>query len=616
MWKRKLAIPFLVILALAGWQWSSRAANRQAAADTNGRLTGVGKSAAGQVLDGIAVSAQVEGSNITTSVYTDEEGRYYFPPLQKGHYHAWAQAVGFHAEQVQFDLNSSQAVQQDFTLQTLKDFSRQFTAPEWLATLPDDTPADQRMKMVFRNTCDGCHPASFTLQNRFDRAGWAAVIKVMEGIGVYGDPPVADTSGNLSYVRYFKDDLESYLAKARGPDTRVNYKLPPRPHGDAAQIVITEYGITSNDDPGRPMVENGNIWEEGVPSAYESRGPHDAEVDPHGMVWIADAQTNPARTVARLNPNTGEVVNFLMPSERNKGMSMGSHGITVDKKGIVWFNADDGLGRIDSNDAHPKVERMVPPAGMAGVGGNLCTDPHGNVWATQGDGVIRYEPETKTFTEFDHPKPGGDTYGLGCDSDGNAWWTQMSGSRYDVLGKSDVETGKSNEVPLSPAPYKKALFSKDDMDLYRLAGAGVNTVPPWAQGPRRLNGDTMGNMWVAMWWGNSLAKIDIRTNKVKYYPYPNSEHQGVYTAIVDKNDMVWVPLMSADGLASFNPKTEKWTEYSYPSRGNETRYIAVDNYKPRVEVWVPSSRTNKLLRLQFRTKEDMQQLKASLSAQK
>ena len=50
-----------------------------------------------------AEKAKEDGKTITTSVFTDEEGRYYFPPLAKGHYHVWAQAVGFEAGLAQVD---------------------------------------------------------------------------------------------------------------------------------------------------------------------------------------------------------------------------------------------------------------------------------------------------------------------------------------------------------------------------------------------------------------------------------------------------------------------------------------------------------------------------------
>src|SRR6266545_1244770 len=50
---------------------------------------------ASQPLDGVTVSARGEGKRITTTVYTDERGRYYFPSLDGGQYRVWAQAVGF-----------------------------------------------------------------------------------------------------------------------------------------------------------------------------------------------------------------------------------------------------------------------------------------------------------------------------------------------------------------------------------------------------------------------------------------------------------------------------------------------------------------------------------------
>ena len=47
-------------------------------------LSGVISSPSGQKLEGVTVSAKLKGSTITTSVYTDETGSYYFPPLPAG----------------------------------------------------------------------------------------------------------------------------------------------------------------------------------------------------------------------------------------------------------------------------------------------------------------------------------------------------------------------------------------------------------------------------------------------------------------------------------------------------------------------------------------------------
>ena len=49
-------------------------------------LTGVVSSASGQKLEGVTAYAKMEGSTVTTSVYTDETGSYYFPPLPAAKY--------------------------------------------------------------------------------------------------------------------------------------------------------------------------------------------------------------------------------------------------------------------------------------------------------------------------------------------------------------------------------------------------------------------------------------------------------------------------------------------------------------------------------------------------
>src|SRR5438874_1527125 len=78
-------------------------------------LSGAIASPSGQKLEGVTVSAKREGSTITTSVYTDAAGNYFFPPLPAGKYRVWAQALGFEAGKG--SVNLSAARRRDFTLQ-------------------------------------------------------------------------------------------------------------------------------------------------------------------------------------------------------------------------------------------------------------------------------------------------------------------------------------------------------------------------------------------------------------------------------------------------------------------------------------------------------------------
>ena len=53
-------------------------------------LSGTVVSASGEKMGGVTVSAKAGGTSITTTVFTDEAGDYYFPPMQAGRYQVWA----------------------------------------------------------------------------------------------------------------------------------------------------------------------------------------------------------------------------------------------------------------------------------------------------------------------------------------------------------------------------------------------------------------------------------------------------------------------------------------------------------------------------------------------
>ena len=97
----------LVVVAAAGLSLKAyvrpllQSSNRAAVSD--GSLFGTVTGANGQPLEGVVVSARAEGQRITTSVFTDDSGRYYFPPLERARYGVWAQAVAFETGRANLD---------------------------------------------------------------------------------------------------------------------------------------------------------------------------------------------------------------------------------------------------------------------------------------------------------------------------------------------------------------------------------------------------------------------------------------------------------------------------------------------------------------------------------
>src|SRR5262249_57925572 len=121
-------------------------------------LGGPPPSRAGEKSGGVRVAAKPVGGTITTPVFTDAAGDYYFPPLPEGKYRLWAQAVSFATGKAEIDLSAAR--KQAFVLDPLKDFVRQLPGNVMLSALPEESEHDQRMKRLVRNICTGCHTPS------------------------------------------------------------------------------------------------------------------------------------------------------------------------------------------------------------------------------------------------------------------------------------------------------------------------------------------------------------------------------------------------------------------------------------------------------------------------
>ena len=441
-------------------------------------LSGAIKSTAGEKMGGVTVSAKAEGSTITTSVFTDDAGAYFFPPLEAGKYRVWAQAISFETARSDVDLGAAR--KQDFTLAPITDPERQvrqLPGDLILAGLPEDTPDDQRMKRIVRNNCTGCHTPSFPLQHRFDEAGWNAIIQTMKSINFGGVYNGAQARLN-PILNFHQKELAAYLARARGPG-QGTFKIVsrPRPSGEAARAVFKEYDVPLNPDvqlPARVPPNNGSDWTMGTPTRSGSLL-HDATADADGNLWFTALMGNRTFTVGRVDGRTGEVKPYKVDVPGN--MAASSHGILRDQKGTIWFNlhlargeaAKGALGKIDPKT--DKVEVYIPPSSMSTIDGpvTLDYDPMGNILAGTIDGALRFDPVAERFTEFKSVTPrnakGGQSasYGMASDPDGNLWWTQIS---FDILSRSDGKTGKSVEYRLPPLKYEMSIVTAADRKLY------------------------------------------------------------------------------------------------------------------------------------------------------
>ncbi len=555
-------------------------------------LAGTVKSADGKSLEGVGVSARNSAESFTTTVYTDEAGRFVFPPLSAGEYTIGAQAVGFQRVTRQLRMDGSATSPIEFALPVLADFPPQLSGTEWAASLAEDTPLDRRMKTVFINNCSGCHEVSFPLQNRFDVAGWRAVLTLMQTLQSIGYVPEGQAADQV--IQAYEPELAEYLARVRGPATTSLAAKPlPRVTGEAARIVVTEYDLPRPGQPDWVMKHNGADWSEGTPSRYDGRAAHDVAIDQGGFVWFADDAT-PDRTLGKLDPRTGKVTDYKLADATNHAEV--SHALVFDRQGNIWFSNGTEGSPTKFDPETGKFSRFPRPEGFPFSGDFITLDGKGNVWSPHKQGAFKLDPATGKYTNYSDGPPKAN-YDLTADKEDHIWVSQPGGNS---LAYVDADLGKVERVMLDPATAKDFEISDEDRDISSKLRLTANTATPLEKGPRRSATDRERDVvWVCEFFGDRLAKIDPRTKKVTEYPLPHRFSQP-YSATVDKNHRVWITMLNSDRFARFDPDTETFTEFELPTRGTEIRHIQVDNSTNPPTVWLPYDRTNKIARVQFR----------------
>jgi virginiamycin B lyase len=578
-------------------------------------LSGAVASATGEKLGGVTVSAKADGSTITTTVFTDADGRYYFPPLPTGKYRVWAQALSFATAKGEVDLAANAA--QNFSLTPMTDFVRQLPGDLMLAALPEDSDHDKKMKRIVRTVCTGCHTPSYILQHRFDEAGWTAILDLMKHVNVYGIYQGPDHKAT-GVIDYNEKELAAYLSKARGPgESSMKITLRDRPSGEATRVVFREYDVPIDPDAHETadMIGNdGSDWSLGTPSTLiPGFGVHDAWLDLSGNVWFTCNIPNHHLTVAKIDTKTGSFKPFKV--EAANGLAAPAHGMTRDPNGVLWFNVNPGkggLGRLDPKTE--KIEVYLPPDGMSPTGGATTVDYDGKgfIWSSSPVGALRFDPNTETFTEFksvtyktEHGT--GVTYGLAADRDGHGYWAEMT---LDIIGRGDPATGAASEIKLPPVKAELDRASAEDKAFYAgYAPPDFNSPFPWNQGPRRMGTDKNADvLWVGDSWGGNLARIDTKTLEVSFVPLPGMQ-QPYHTAIDSKHN-VWGNSWMTDQVLRYDPATNRWTTFDLPTRGSEVRYVSLLEQDGKMQVVLPYFRARKVAVMSFRSEEDMAALKA------
>jgi streptogramin lyase len=512
----------------------------QGAAALSGQVTSVEEGA----MEGVIVNAKKDGSTITVSVVTNDQGRYSFPAgrLEAGHYALSARATGYDLEAPNgVDVASASPATADLKLRKTKNLSKQLTNAEWMMSMPGSD--DDKLQLL---NCVSCHTLERVVKSTHDADEFVQVVARMQGYAQVSQPIKPqrriDQARAANPERFRK--FAQYLATinlSQVPRWEYELKTLPRVKGRGTHVIITEYDLP------RPTIE-----------------PHDV-VFADGHAWYTNFGE---QYIGRLDPKTGQHKEFPLP-ELKKGFPTGSLDLKRDKDGSLWFGMmyQGALAKFD-----PKTEKFqIFPVSQErnkddtqlnmltmnfGVDGKMWTNDAGP------STILRLDVNTGKYENFDPLAmlPGGrenkSIYDIAADSKNNLYMTEFQNN---YIVRLDAKT---NAVTYYQAP---TALSRN----------------------RRGNMDEQDRFWFAEYRGNKIGMFDTRQEKFSEWPLPTKFTQP-YDVIWDKNGELWTGGMTTDRVVRLDPKTGQGIEYPL-ARDTNMRHMFVDDTTSPVTFWVGSN---------------------------
>ena len=280
-----------VTLAAIVLYWGYFQVSDQSAQSGAAALTGQVSSQEEGVMEGVLVSARREGSTVTVSVVTDQQGRYLFPQakLAPGKHALSTRAVGYDLEGARSaDVAADRMATADLRLRKTDDLAAQLSNAEWLMSMPGTD--EQKLDLIH---CTACHTLERIVKSKHDTEGFIQVMARMASYAPGSSPRfpqkrIAHRDGEINPER-FRRQAEWLGTVNLSAVSKWEYPLKtlPRPTGRATRVVITEYDLP------RYLAQ-----------------PHDVIVDAEGIAWYSDFGQ---QYLGRLDPKTGAVKEFQVP---------------------------------------------------------------------------------------------------------------------------------------------------------------------------------------------------------------------------------------------------------------------------------------------------------------
>ncbi len=431
------------------------------AADFDGSVAGVVKTASGQALPGAYVKLINPEKRLTFMLVSQEQGRYTMNTLPPGNYTVQGIGNGFQSKPMPVALTAGKPATADVSLT-----DAQAEVPNGWVRSPGRVAGNEldyqldppilpegAGKAIMEAKCTQCHFLWRPTQQRWSHDNWEKKIAWMR-------ERIHEKRGAVDLTDEEAKIVVDYLAanySTDAPKADANGRLSRTPlQGAAARYIAVDYAAP-------------NL----------SAALHDITVDPQGIAWVNELNQY---KLGRFDPKTYEFTEVSPPPGPAKLTALNHMGPPVRGVGDSIWMAEVGANRRWLQFDTKYQEFTAYPADFLRgpiTGNSMKADPNGKmVWSTAGTRIVGLNVETKQFVAYDIPhfietKQNPGAYGIDVAGDGRVWFAEQEANK---IGRLDPETGKIDE------------FKTPGLDI-----------------PRRMGADWEGNLWIGFHEASQLV---------------------------------------------------------------------------------------------------------------
>ena len=531
------------ILMLAMGFMSGLADGRQSSPATyNGVISGSVTADQGEVR-AFRVRAKDTLHLISYTVFTNK-GQYHIYNLPPSTYEVQVREPGFDSSVQTVQIDGGEAKTANLTLKAQPPEASDVKLVEYDQLYPPG-PA----RAILERNCLGCHgyqeggTAPYHLMVGKTEIGWATSVNKMFWVpGVFPSPtwgaPSSGEANGFNDPSWLTGEQRLLVIKYLAANFGTNHekrdiKLDAlvRDEDALTEALYVQYELPPVDK----SQSNG---------LFLVRGTHDVmpshEPGMRGTVWMAERPTNSILRVDTLNLDPKTRTKEWTIHDPRGNFNVAPTAIAEHNGHVYWAEEKtDTVGDLDI--ATGEIHRYLAPTIGQDFHG-ISVDSRGNVWTSGETGSIdRLNAETKQFTEW-RPAGGlGNYYTLAVDKKDRVW---------------AVSTARQILSMWDPKTEKWSTFT-----------------PP--NNIRRVVFDSKGMVWLCEYFANGVLMLNPETGKMTEYKLP-LKHGNPYEVAADRNDNIWLENAAYESFVRLDPRTKKFTYFPYPEIKSHTPKVEFD----------------------------------------